>query len=175
VSLGGFLGLAVTLRALERVVQSMTSETYARSGIAGVTSAVGAHVRHCLDHVYALERGVATGEIDYDHRIRGTAVEQDRRAGLEALGAAAWRLATLSDDRLPSPCLVHAQVHADGPRLTTSSTLGRELAFVSSHTIHHSALIAVLARRAGQALPLRFGYAPSTPAEASIPEAVCAR
>ena len=41
----------------------MTSETYSRSGIPGVTGAVGAHVRHCLDHVYALERGVATREM----------------------------------------------------------------------------------------------------------------
>jgi hypothetical protein len=40
--------------------------------------------------------------------------------------------------------------------------VGRELAFVLSHTVHHNALIAVMALTLGVSIPDRFGYAPST-------------
>ncbi len=173
--LTGFLSLAVTLRGLEQVVQALTSQAYAASGIPGVTSAVGAHIRHCLDHVHAFELGVATGEIDYDHRIRGTAIEQDRELGLDALRATGWRLAALSDDLLPRPVVVHAQIDAGGRRLSVPSSLGRELAFVLSHTVHHSALVAMLVHRAGHVFPSRFGCAPATPAPPMEAEVVCAR
>jgi len=42
------------------------------------------------------------------------------------------------------------------------TTVGRELAFVLSHTVHHNALIAVMAKTLGVPVPERFGYAPST-------------
>jgi hypothetical protein len=40
--------------------------------------------------------------------------------------------------------------------------VGRELAFVLSHTVHHNALIAIMAQTLGVPVPARFGYAPST-------------
>jgi hypothetical protein len=42
------------------------------------------------------------------------------------------------------------------------TTVGREFAFVLSHTVHHNALIAVIAKLLGVQVPERFGYAPST-------------
>ena len=44
----------------------------------------------------------------------------------------------------------------------TSSTLGRELLFLLSHTIHHYALIDLLLREEGFEVPPDFGMAPST-------------
>jgi uncharacterized damage-inducible protein DinB len=47
--------------------------------------------------------------------------------------------------------------------LTGMSTLARELAFVLNHTIHHQAMIGLLASLHGCDVPDGFGYAPSTP------------
>ena len=44
--------------------------------------------------------------------------------------------------------------------MTGWSTLGRELAYVNSHTIHHQALIAVLLELAGVPVPDHLGLAP---------------
>ena len=49
-----------------------------------------------------------------------------------------------------------------GEPTRVDTTLGRELAFVISHTIHHNALIAILVKLLGHSVPATFGYAPST-------------
>ncbi len=49
-----------------------------------------------------------------------------------------------------------------GVPVQVETTVGRELAFVLSHTIHHNALIGVMAAMLGVPVPDRFGYAPST-------------
>jgi hypothetical protein len=45
---------------------------------------------------------------------------------------------------------------------STLSTLGRELLFVSSHTVHHFALVAHYCKTAGVDLGADFGKAPAT-------------
>jgi uncharacterized damage-inducible protein DinB len=57
--------------------------------------------------------------------------------------------------------------------MEVETTVGRELAFVLSHTVHHNALIAVMARTLGVPVPDLFGYAPSTIAH--LEKAACAR
>ena len=47
--------------------------------------------------------------------------------------------------------------------MRTRTTVARELAFVVSHTIHHSALVAVLLEHGSRRVPARFGVAPTTP------------
>jgi hypothetical protein len=42
------------------------------------------------------------------------------------------------------------------------STLGRELEFLRSHTVHHYALIALIFRAHEASVPSSFGVAPST-------------
>jgi uncharacterized damage-inducible protein DinB len=73
------------------------------------------------------------------------------------------RLGAISDALLDRPLTLVAQTHADGRSVRVRTTAGRELAFVISHTIHHSALIAVLLERADEAVPVGLGLAPTTP------------
>jgi uncharacterized damage-inducible protein DinB len=137
------------------------------------SSSVGAHVRHCLDHVEALLTGVECGEIDYDRRQRGTDVESDRDAALRVLRRQERRL--LDFDPYPEslPLRLSTTIASMLPPIVVDTTLGRELAFVLSHTVHHNALIAVVARAVGVAVPERFGYAPSTIAH--LERTPCAR
>jgi uncharacterized damage-inducible protein DinB len=158
-----FEALADALVALAGVVSSLGPDDYATPLPTGTSGSVGAHVRHCLDHVAALEKGLAAGFIDYDDRVRKTLVERDRATGLTALAAARRRLLACDDARLADPVLVNVQLtRGAAPRLVVS-TVGRELTFVISHTIHHSATIAVLLTARGRDLPAFFGVAPTTP------------
>jgi hypothetical protein len=149
------------LRQTAAVVESLADEDYIAPANGQASGAIGGHVRHCLDHVSALLVSV-DAEIDYDLRKRGTPVERDRLRAVERiheLQRAIDRLANTPADR---PVRVRVLVGPTGPVLTVPSSIGRELSFVLSHTIHHNAMIASAAAARGVATPKNFGYAPST-------------
>jgi uncharacterized damage-inducible protein DinB len=159
-----FHALADLLAQVADVVRELPDDAYVAAGPRGVSGSVGAHVRHCLDHVLALEHALGAREIDYDARRRGGGVETDRWAAIAALDAARARVLTLDDRWLARFVRVRTQLTRHGRPVVTRSTIGRELAFVISHTIHHNATINVLLhQQAGHDTPPGFGYAPSTP------------
>lgn len=132
---------------------------YAAPGGGG---SIGAHVRHSLDHIRLFLIGIDNGIIDYDHRERGTDIERCRSTAYDAIAALRNRIATLSDRSLDQDVLVRVMFSGSGAAMETRSTVGRELMFVMSHTIHHNAMIASAARRLGATVPTDFEYAPST-------------
>jgi uncharacterized damage-inducible protein DinB len=165
--------LAAVLRQLGEVIGGLTDEQYRQKPVGVVPSSVGGHVRHCLDHVEALLAGVERGAFDYDHRQRGTDVETSRAAALGAIRRLERQLPAFPAYPEGRPLRLSVTVSSALPPVEVATTLGRELAFVLSHTIHHNALIAVLARTLGAPVPERFGYAPSTIAH--LEKAACAR
>jgi hypothetical protein len=140
----------------------MTDEQYQRRPVGVVSSNVGGHVRHSLDHVEALLVGLEKGEICYDQRQRGTAVETRRDSALHAIRHLERRLLAFPVHAESRPLRLLALVSSSLPPVEVETTVGRELAFVLSHTVHHNALIAVQALTLGVKIPERFGYAPST-------------
>lgn len=165
--------LAAVLDDLAAVIDSLTDAQYADSAIPGVSGSVGGHVRHCLDHVRALERAIQTGVVDYDSRERDALIEIDRTLAWSLLLSAQRRVAAVTAPVLARPVVVRTRLHAGMQPVEVLSSLGREVSFVIAHTIHHCATIAVLAGVRPEGLPDRFGIAPSTPIEAV--RAVCAR
>lgn len=158
--------LVSVLGDLAGVVDALSDEQYLASAIPGVSGSVGGHVRHCLDHVRALERAAETGRVDYDARERDTRVEYDRMLAWSLLRSACRRLlASFDSQRLARPVTVRTRLSHEGAPIEVLSSLGRELSFVIAHTIHHSATIAVLAGINASSLPRRFGVAPGTPLE----------
>jgi len=121
-------------------------------------------VRHCLDHVSALIAADPSSCLSYDLWERGTTVETDPAQALRSIQLlkitiAVGRWSARLDERI---CVISA-VARDGAMLTSMSTLARELAFVLNHTIHHQAMIGLLASLYGCDAPDGFGFAPSTP------------
>jgi uncharacterized damage-inducible protein DinB len=167
------LPLVSVLRQLADVIHALTDEQYGMKPVGVVSSNVGGHVRHCLDHVEALLAGVERGEVDYDCRRRGTDVETRRDAALAALARLERQLLAFPPGCEHRPFRLSALVSPSLPAVEVETTVGRELAFVLSHTVHHNALIAVMARTLGVAVPERFGYAPSTLAH--LEKAACVR
>jgi uncharacterized damage-inducible protein DinB len=168
--------LIVVLDQLYDVIDRLSDEQYAQKPIGVITSSIGAHVRHCLDHVRELLRVTHSRALDYDRRERGTDVETRRCAALELIEALRQQLIELPPDLWRRPLSVSTMLASDRPPMIVHSTVAREVAFVLSHTIHHHALIGVMVKSLGGSLPGKFGYAPSTVAHlASAEGRPCAR
>ena len=128
------------------------------------SGSIGEHVRHCLDHVSALVSADPSSCLSYDHRERGSAVETDPVQAARCIQLLRIRVMVGRwSARLDEPICVISTVAHGGGMLSGMSTLGRELAFVLSHTIHHQAMIGLLATLHGCDVPDGFGFAPSTP------------
>lgn len=130
--------------------------SHAPHGVA--KSAAGGHVRHCLDFYNCFLNGLTTGRIDYDARVRNELVERDRKLAMAQIQAMIERLRQMpvTDDRIA------VQVKMESETAWTCSSIGRELQFLLSHTVHHFALIAMLLRLGGFEPAADFGVAPST-------------
>lgn len=154
--------LADALDALAVLAAKADGEVYARGLAYGFHSPLGAHFRHCIDHVDALLHGLGSGEICYDRRERGTAMETDRAVGLEAAAERAQLVRAIGDSMLDSSIVVHAVVSPDSPELRFDSTVAREVLYVFHHTVHHTALMSAQATNMGIQSDPRAGRAPST-------------
>lgn len=159
----------LTLAAVEALTQGealldqLSDETYTRKLPVAFNASVGGHYRHCLDHFRTLLNATMAGDLNYDHRERGTAIETDRTAALRAT-----RELRVGFDLLDSVCLARSlavtcktNYAAAGPQLATS-TVGREIMYAVAHAVHHYALIGIMCGLMGVALPAGFGVAPST-------------
>ena len=167
--------LMTILQQLQAVIGCLRDEQYSMKPVGVVQSSIAAHVRHCLDHVRALLGAIETGELDYDQRDRGTAIETDRAAALAAIKSMRNRLANLSDGVIDQPLRLSVLMTCDGVPFRFETTVGREMAYVLSHTIHHNALVATMVKTLGGWLPDRFGYAPATIAHEKATATACAR
>ncbi len=128
-----------------------------------VQSSIGEHLRHILDMYLALIRQPQTRVIDYDHRRRGAPVESDLKAGISELQNIHSWLTTLNAVNLDKPVTILSETSVSTQKICElPSSLRRELLFVASHTIHHLAIIKVIATHANIATGEHLGYAPAT-------------
>jgi len=68
----------------ETLLTELSDELYTRTVPVAFNATIGGHYRHCLDHFRSLLAAAGTGDLNYDHRERGTLVELDRFAALNA-------------------------------------------------------------------------------------------
>jgi uncharacterized damage-inducible protein DinB len=142
------------------LLEQLSDDLYARPR--GGWAPVGAQYRHILEHYRSFFAGLSTGRVDYDARARDEKIESYRAAAFEVTRECLAAIDTL-DGVADGPLLV--QIDTGAPDATPdwrTSSLGRELQFLSSHTIHHYALIKLLLDDAGLDLGPEFGVAPST-------------
>jgi uncharacterized damage-inducible protein DinB len=155
-------GCLEACRRCESVVDAVVRHDGGRAGAGW--RAVGPHLRHCVEHFRLLLGGLDSGRVDYDARERDPRLENDPEAMRRALKEISAALSGLEIDRLPLT-LVVTQSAAPGHRpLTTPSCLERELVFLSSHSIHHIAIMALAAETAGASVPPDLAVAYSTEA-----------
>lgn len=124
----------------------------------------GAQFRHVIEFYECFLDGLTVLHIDYDARRRDLMLEQQRRTATARIRSLIDRLVTEEELDKDSTVFVRAEdAQAMGvPAAFLLSSVGRELQSLSSHTVHHFALIALMLRGAGYAVPEDFGVAPST-------------
>ena len=123
---------------------------------------IGPHMRHAFEHLAALMDGRDLGVVSYDGRERNAALERDPVAFSEAMDRVVGWASTLTPEMLDVPLSVCQIPRVDAPEARSASTLRRELLFLTSHTIHHLAIVAMLAELQGVDLPADLGVAYST-------------
>lgn len=124
---------------------------------------VGPHLRHLIEHYESWLGAAGSQHIDYDRRARDAALERSPLLARARLLAIQQRLAHWPRLQLSTPLRVRACIGMAGESVcTTDSSFGRELLFVTSHAVHHFALLQVHCRQHGIPIGADFGKAPAT-------------
>ena len=146
------------------LVAALSDTAYADSPRGLPPHRAGSHLRHILDFYDSFLTGVAAGAIDYDARVRDRQTEGDRRYAMERMRGIISRLEALRVHPPSEALVVRMEDAGDDAGLNPwmRSSVTRELQTLSSHTIHHFALMAVTLNAHGVALDPNFGMAPST-------------
>ena len=149
--------LAAELERGSRLIALINDAAYRQTS--ENTGTVGAHFRHNLDIVNRLLAGIKSGRLNYGKRERDVRIEIDRSYAIKCYAEVVRRIRSLSVSSLADVMSVRSEVDA---ALRLTSSVGREVEYVHSHTVHHHALIAEKLAAAEIDLDKNFGVAPST-------------
>lgn len=152
------------LRQGLRLLEEIDDRMYVEPPPGFAPHRVGAHLRHVLEFYECFLTGLECSHIDYDSRKRDESVEASRTAAVLRIKDVIRRLEenrSLRGDSIIWVRMEDSPETGGGDPFLTSS-MGRELQVLSSHTIHHFALIAMTLRAWGIVVDHEFGMAPST-------------
>lgn len=149
------------LAQLLELVSGLNADQYQRCLGVQRQHTVGKHVRHILDHYQSLMRALETGTgLNYENRQRDRALEIDPNRACTNLRAVYRFLGQLEGEEYSS--VLSLDHVTDERRFDLTSSLGRELVFLASHTVHHMAIIGLLTEQLGVSPAKDFGVHPST-------------
>ncbi len=125
--------------------------------------AAGSHLRHVIEHYDALVFAAQPGFVDYDGRARDLALEISPTLARQRLHLLRSSLRQWPPALLDRPVRVRGLAGVTGEHhFGVDSSLGRELAFVASHTVHHFALLAPYCQQHAISTGAHFGHAPGS-------------
>ena len=152
-----------TLAQGESLLGQLSDGDYTRRVPIAFNASIGGHYRHCLDHFRSLLDSATEGDLNYDHRERGTLIETDRFAALNATRELREGYERLDPIFLMRPLAVTCKTsYSTSGSQASPSTVGREIMYSVAHAVHHYALIGVMGGLMGFTMPAGFGVAPST-------------
>ena len=155
--------LCGTLEQVATLVEQLPPGAYEAPMPDCLDATIGQHLRHCLDHYATLASGLVAGELDYAARRRETEIETDPGRAVQVARTLAVTLAdALEGLDLHADLRVRTACGRTGDIAWQRSSVGREIQFVVSHTVHHLAMVAASCRRRGLPVPTELGVAPST-------------
>lgn len=140
----------------------MDSTQYQENKMHGFPSSIGAHTRHCIDHVDALLLGLDEGQVRYDRRERGTQIEQERDFAILTIEDRQAQIVEMPADMFQCDVEVAALVTSDSEEQIFSSSGERETLYVFHHTVHHLALMVAQAAQMHIKVDKTIGRAPAT-------------
>ena len=144
-----------------KLIEDLSDAVYTNNDVHPYQSGVGKHIRHVVDFYKAFLKP-PEDMTDYDDRDRSVTLETDRMQAIEAIGMVISSLEAIKGADLP----VKSKNDDGGYRAKafaySDSSIGRELQFLASHTVHHFAMIAFILVQQGYTPHRDFGVAPST-------------
>jgi hypothetical protein len=147
----------------EALLEQIDDDVYCRRVLVAFGASIGGHYRHCLDHFRSVLQSAESGDLNYDHRERGTLVETDRFAALNATRTLREGYERMAANFMHRPLEVTCKTsYSESGSQMSTSTIGREIMYVVAHAVHHYALIGIMGGLMGLSLPPGFGVAPST-------------
>ncbi|PWT90673.1 MAG: hypothetical protein C5B56_05035 [Proteobacteria bacterium] len=152
------------LRQALGVLERLDDRTYTLTPEGFAPHRAGAHLRHVLEFYQCFLEGQGSSHIDYDARRRNEAMERSREAASSVIRSIIRALQTereLRQERIVWVRMEDAESSGTHEPFMESS-VSRELQVLSSHTVHHFALIAMTLRAHGVHVDPEFGMAPST-------------
>lgn len=159
--------ITAALDQLDRVVRSLDASQYCSiSCDPAFGASIGRHVRHILDHIGAIQSAATSAPVaDYESRARDAQIERDPELALVEIARLREAVASMSDVDPARPAMILIAVTRGQPKVTLPSTIGRELSFILSHTVHHHAIIRTMLCGLGLSASIdpEFGLAPGTP------------
>jgi hypothetical protein len=140
-----------------------SDEVYARPLDGALSSSLGAHYRHVLDHFFCLEEGIRTRQVNYDERRRNAQLECSVAHARFATEGLIGEFRGLTSDILQRECsVIYSVGYGESDVEMVRSNFAREVVFCVGHAIHHYAILKLLCAGQGVKLPFEFGVAPST-------------
>lgn len=149
------------LAQCDQVLLILSQENFVDAS--GEGASIGAHIRHILDRFHCLFAGLPVASIDYDDRKRDREIEHNLEAARFALATVKRRVEQLAQQPSSNGLItVREAVLPAGPAVQIPSTLERELMSLITHSIHHLAVIVLIAKSFGHQIDDDLGKAPST-------------
>lgn len=152
------------LSQAEGLLSDLSDWAYSLAAPSAFGNKAGAHLRHVIEFYEAFLQGLENGHIDYDARPRDAQLERSRVTALLRIRALSEQLLEMKS--ILADCVLFVRVEDADTDLNQDcwlgSSVGRELQALSSHTVHHFALIAVALRAHGVVVPADFGFSPAT-------------
>ena len=121
---------------------------------------IGGHVRHVVDFYECFLSGLESTRVDYDQRTRELLVETHPKAASAKIHFLIRRFE--DNPYLQTDSRLAVRMETSILPEWIPSSVSRELQALSSHTIHHFALIAMTMKLHGLQVDASFGMSPST-------------
>lgn len=156
-------GCVEVLSQARQLLECVSDDQYQERLNSGRKSSIGEHFRHILDMFEAVKLGIQVGKIDYDRRERGGAVETDRDVCASRCEQMQHYFSRLDDESLAKNAQVKTEVTLyECHSIELNSSICREIIFVSTHAVHHFAIVNDIARQLHCNVANDFGLAPAT-------------
>ena len=140
-------------------LEQLSNEQYSRECSTLSNATIGKHLRHIIELFQSLEKGYASGIVNYDNRKRDKRIETDKEFALSLLSEIEDGLNKEDKDLI----LESSYDEDSNEVLTIRTNYIREVAYNLEHTIHHMALIRVgINDVSAIELPENYGVASST-------------
>lgn len=150
-----------SLKQVEMILCALSELPEHKAQEAYIGQRIGSHIRHVTDHFTALLKLSDSDTIDYNSRSRNSPTETDIAYAREHVADIMQSLENAVFGDRTVVCVSEVDV-TETKSAEFKSTADREALWVFNHTIHHIALIKILAEQSGIRFDHRLGLAPAT-------------